>query len=102
MLKYIRHNETSKAIYFKARILTEKVVFEVNLVNRVLGTVTDELEECLRGILSEINQAPRINVGYLSSYIIVVREKQSVKVYHRRNSEHKKLLCEVVKEGGEG
>ncbi|WP_428663428.1 hypothetical protein [Runella sp.] len=99
ILQYVAHTKSSKFIHLQARALTQKVVYESNLTSKIFGASEDDLRGCMRGIQSEIDHFPRINCGFLSTYIKVEMEIKSVKVYHETTND-KKLLCEVV-EGGE-
>lgn len=95
-LQYVSHTKSSKYIHLKAKAITQKVVYEINLVTKLFGHTNNELTECLNGLQSEIDQQPRINAGFLNSYIKLVMEKESLKVYHENNT-GKKLLCEIVR-----
>lgn len=101
MLTYISHNTSDKTTFVKVRAIVETNVICTNDLRRVFGSTGDELRECRRGIKHDIDKHPRVNAGYLGSYIKIVNAPNRIRIYHEvKNCET--LLCEVVQEGGEG
>lgn len=98
-LVYFERISSNKTLFQKARHITETEVYNTNLVNKMLGSLGNELSDVTNGIQDAINRHPRINIGFLYSYLKVRRYKESVQVVHSATG---KVICEVfLQEGGE-
>lgn len=96
MLEFVCHDDSSKTIYQKVRVIAQTTILEIQLMNNLFGSNNDDIGECFRGINHAIENHPRINTGYLSTYMKVEHDLNSVKIFHETSSK-RHLVCEVVK-----